>query len=117
MGVRVFPTRDGAGEREDWRAEYLRSLNAVLDQMEGEDKMEKLWDITRTMVENKSEILGQLTLAFVKRKHANSWSRSIVIAQSARKNSGLVENAIERLRHIWEVSPWSGLIFTASIAT
>ena len=44
-------------------------VHAVLDKMEGEDKMEKLWDITRVMVENKSEILGQLTLAFVKRKH------------------------------------------------
>ena len=69
MGVLVFPTRDGMGEQREWRAEYLRSLNAVLDKMEGEDKMEKLWDITRTMVENKSEILGRLTLAFVKRKH------------------------------------------------
>jgi hypothetical protein len=69
MGVLVFPTRDGMGEQREWRAEYLRSLNAVLDKMEGEDKMEKLWDITRVMVENKSEILGQLTLAFVKRKH------------------------------------------------
>lgn len=69
MGVLVFPTRDGAGERGDWRGEYIRSLNGVLDQMEDEDKMEKLWDITRVMVENKSEILGQLTLGFVKRKH------------------------------------------------
>ncbi|MGA2402146.1 MAG: ISKra4 family transposase [Syntrophobacteraceae bacterium] len=33
--------------------------------------MEKLWDITRAMVENKSEILGELTLAFVKRKYGD----------------------------------------------
>jgi hypothetical protein len=71
MGVLVFPTisRDGAGARDDWRAEYFGLLNDVLDKMEDESQMEKLWGITRSIVENKSEMLGQLTLAFVKRKH------------------------------------------------
>ena len=44
-------------------------LNGLLDKMEDQCQMEKLWDITRAMVENKSELLGQLTLGFVKKKH------------------------------------------------
>ncbi len=71
MGVLVFPTisQDNRAARRDWRAEYFGFLNDLLDKMQGESGMEKLWDITRIMVENKSEVLGQLTLAFVKRKY------------------------------------------------
>ncbi|MHC1727325.1 MAG: ISKra4 family transposase [Syntrophobacteraceae bacterium] len=71
MGVLAFPTisKDSTAASRDWRAEYFGLLNDVLDKMEGESAMEKLWDITRAMVENKSEMLGHLTLAFVKRKH------------------------------------------------
>ena len=44
-------------------------MNDVLDKMEDGCQMEKLWDITQAIVENKSGMLGQLTLAFVKRKY------------------------------------------------
>ena len=73
MGVLAFSTisKDHAGARGDWRAEYLQFLNNRLEKMEGESEMEKLWDITRAIVENKSEMLGELTLAFVKRKHGD----------------------------------------------
>lgn len=73
MGVLAFSTssRDSAGENRDWRAEYLEILNSLLNKMEGGLRMEKLWDITRAILENKSEMLGQLTLAFVQKKHGH----------------------------------------------
>lgn len=71
MQVLAFPTIFSNGEHPgvDWRANFFGFLNGLLDKMEDQCQMEKLWDITRAMVENKSELLGQLTLGFVKKKH------------------------------------------------
>ena len=72
MGVLAFPTVSSncAATQRDWRTEYLEFLSGVLGNMEDGCRMEKLWDITRAILENKSEMLGRLTLAFVERKHA-----------------------------------------------
>jgi len=71
MTVLAFPTisRNNTETGADWRADYLEFLNGLLDKVESGSDMEKLWDITRTLMENKSELLGQLTLGFVKKKH------------------------------------------------
>jgi hypothetical protein len=73
MKVLAFPTftNNGAGVGVDWRAEYFGFLNGLLDKMEDECRMENLWDITRAMVEHKSQLLGQLTLGFVKKKYGD----------------------------------------------
>ena len=68
----AFPTsssREVPAER-DWRSEFFNFMSGLLDRMEAGSHMEKLWDMTRAIVENKSEMLGQLTLGFVKKNHA-----------------------------------------------
>lgn len=71
MQVLAFPTVTGNEVRRghDWRAEYFAFLNDLLDKVEDRPQMDKLWDITRALVENKSELLGQLTLGLAKMKH------------------------------------------------
>jgi len=72
MQVLAFPTsssREVPAER-DWRSEFFNFMSGLLDRMEAGSHMEKLWDMTRAIVENKSEMLAQLTLGFVKKNHA-----------------------------------------------
>ena len=73
MEVLAFSTasRESAEAQSDWRAEYLEFLKGVLGDMGDGCRMEKLWDITQAIVENKSEMLGQLTLAVIKKKHGD----------------------------------------------
>jgi hypothetical protein len=73
MQVLAFPTVIGNGVQtgKDWRAEYFEFLNDLLDKIEDKPQMEKLWDITRALVENKSDFLGQLTLGLAKMKHGD----------------------------------------------
>ena len=52
-----------------WRTEYFEFLNEKLDQIESEISMDKIEDITNTIFQNKSEILGQMALGLIKRKH------------------------------------------------
>ena len=73
MQVLAFPTviSNGVQTNKDWRAKYFEFLNDLLDKVEGKPQMEKLWDITRALVENKSDLLGQLTLGLAKMKHGD----------------------------------------------
>ena len=52
-----------------WRTEYFEFLNEKLDQIESEISMDKIEDITNTIFQNKSEILGRMALGLIKRKH------------------------------------------------
>lgn len=77
MDVLVFPTNlnDAVRAGTDWRAELFSFLDELLDKMEVGSPMEKLWDMTRMIVENKSELLGQLTLGFVKKNQCDLLDR------------------------------------------
>jgi hypothetical protein len=73
MQVLALPTFSnyGVGPWVDWRAEYFGSLDDLLDKMEDERLLEKLWDITCALVENKSQLLGPLTLDYMKKKYGD----------------------------------------------
>ena len=53
----------------DWKDELFEALNARIDQMAEQSPMEKIEDITGLIFRNKSEILGQIALGFIKKKH------------------------------------------------
>jgi hypothetical protein len=52
----------------DWREHYLEFLNTRLDRMEEGCRMDSLGDITGAILANRSEILGELALGFVRKR-------------------------------------------------
>ncbi len=52
-----------------WKDELFEFLNVRLDQIAEQSPMEKIEDITGPIFRNKSEILGQFVLGFIKKKH------------------------------------------------
>ena len=52
-----------------WRDELFEILNEKIDQIIEQTDMEKIDDITGAIFRNKSEILGQFALGFIKKKH------------------------------------------------
>jgi len=52
-----------------WREHYLQSLHGCLDKLEQRAPMDKLWDITGSILEHKSAILGQMALAFIRKRY------------------------------------------------
>lgn len=53
----------------NWRDELFEILNEKIDKIIEQTNMEKIEDITGAIFQNKSEILGQLTLGLIKRKY------------------------------------------------
>ncbi len=54
-----------------WKEDVLEFLSQRLDQIAEQTTMEKLEDITGPIFRNKSEILGQITLGFIKKNHSH----------------------------------------------
>jgi len=52
-----------------WKNELFEYLNVRLDQITEQSPMEKIEDITGAIFRNKSEILGQFVLGFIKKNH------------------------------------------------
>ena len=52
-----------------WKDELFEFLNVRLDQIAEQSPMEKIEDITGPIFRNKSEILGQFVLGFIKKKY------------------------------------------------
>ena len=52
-----------------WRDELFEFINNRIDQILEQTQMEKIEDITGAVFRNKSEILGQFVLGFIKKKH------------------------------------------------
>jgi len=66
--VEVFPV----GNTDDgWRNELFEFLNNRIDQILEQTHMEKIEDITGAVFRNKSEILGQFVLGFIKKRHGH----------------------------------------------
>lgn len=53
---------------ENWRAAFHEFLDVQLDKLDKEYSMDDLGDISKAILEEKSEILGQLTLTLIERK-------------------------------------------------
>ena len=66
QAVQAFPIENS---NNSWKKEVLEFLNTRLDQIADKTTMEKIEDITGAIFRNKSEILGQMTLAFIKKKY------------------------------------------------
>ncbi len=64
--VQAFPIDKSLNS---WKEELFEFLNARLDQIAEQSPMEKIEDITGPIFRNKSEILGQMVLGLIKRKH------------------------------------------------
>lgn len=66
--VEVFPLGDtGNG----WRDELFEFLNNRIDHILEQTHMERIEDITGAVFRNKSEILGQMVLGFIKKKYGH----------------------------------------------
>jgi len=66
--VEIFPIDKSAGS---WKDELFEFLNDRLNQIDKQSPMEKIEDITGLIFRNKSEILGQFVLAFIKKKYGH----------------------------------------------
>lgn len=58
-----------SGSREDWKVPVFERLNAWLDGIERRGSMDKLIDITSTLLDNRDELLGELVLAVIRRRY------------------------------------------------
>lgn len=60
-------------EKDDnsWRDEVFESLNERIDQIIEQKPMEKIEDITDALFRNKSDILGQIALGFIKKNYGH----------------------------------------------
>jgi len=54
-----------------WKKEVIEFFDKRLDQIAEQTNMDKIEDITGAVFRNKSEILGQMTLGFIKKKYAH----------------------------------------------
>jgi len=68
QAVQAFPIENSNNA---WKNEVLEFLSKRLDQIAEQTTMEKIEDITGAIFRNKSEILGQMTLGFIKKKYCN----------------------------------------------
>jgi transposase len=55
--------------KRQWRQDYFDWLTTVLDEMESGAPMDKLWDITNTILSNRSEILGRMALGLIESRY------------------------------------------------
>ncbi len=66
--VKAFPIENSDNS---WKKEVLEFIDKRLDQIAEQATMEKIEDITGAIFRNKSEILGQMTLGFIKKKYGH----------------------------------------------
>ena len=58
----------GVQPQEDWREGFLRYMGDQMEDMDKEQTIESLSDISAMLWNNRAQILGQLTLAFVRKR-------------------------------------------------
>lgn len=68
QGAKIFPI---GNLNNAWRDDFFKFLNLKIDLILKENVMEKIEDFTRAVFNNKSEILGQLILAFIKSNYGH----------------------------------------------
>ena len=64
--AQIFPIENSDNT---WRDELFEKINGKIDQIIEQTDMEKIDDITGAIFRNKSEILGQFALGFIKKKY------------------------------------------------
>jgi hypothetical protein len=55
-------------EKEDWKAGFLAFVSVSLEELFNRFCMDKLSDITSTIINHKADILGQMVLAFIRKR-------------------------------------------------
>ena len=72
MAAQVIPmigNKALCGVEEDWKDRFLAFVGMCLDRLLKETCMDKLSDITTTVFSHKADILGQMVLAFIRKRH------------------------------------------------
>ena len=72
MAAQVLPMFDNeafCAEQEDWKARFLAFVSQCLEELLNRFSMDKLSDITSTIFNHKADILGQMVLAFIRKRH------------------------------------------------
>ena len=67
-----------------WREAYIEKLNTVIDTLESQP-MEHLGDITGAIMENRSDILGELARGLIRRNHKELLSQEVFICPQCGK--------------------------------
>jgi Uncharacterised protein family (UPF0236) len=55
--------------KEDWKAPYLSFVSRLLEELLEGFSMDKLSDITSTLFSHKADLLGQMVLTFIRKRH------------------------------------------------
>ncbi len=64
--VQTIPTDSG-----NWKSNFLSFAGNCLDQIEKDDLMESITDISKNLFTNRSEIMGQAALALIEKKYGH----------------------------------------------
>jgi len=58
-------------DSESWKSNFLSFVSNRLDQIEKDDSMESITDISKSLFTNRSEIMGQAALAIIEKKYGH----------------------------------------------
>jgi len=67
--IPMFGSEALCSEKEDWKAGFLAFVSVSLEDLLNRFCMDKLSDITSTIFHHKADILGQMVLAFIRKRH------------------------------------------------
>ena len=73
MSAQVFPVfpSDSPQAQGDWRKSFFEKLESILDEMEKGASMNNLLDITRTVFDRKSSILGEIPSGIIEARFSS----------------------------------------------
>ena len=73
MSAQVFPVfpSDSSQAQGDWRKSFFEKLESILDEMEKGASMNNLLDITRTVFDRKSSILGEIPSGIIEARFSS----------------------------------------------
>jgi hypothetical protein len=58
-------------DAEDWKSSFISFISNRLDELEGNFPMESITDISKSLFQNRSEIMGQAALALIEKKFSH----------------------------------------------
>jgi len=82
MSAQIIPINNSDNA---WRDEFIEFINQKMECTVKENDMEKIEDFTNTVFRSKSEILGQLTLSFIKKEHGHLFEQEYCNCPVCRK--------------------------------
>ena len=104
--IPMFGNEARCDEQDDWKARFLEFASSCLEQLLERFRMDKLSDITSALFSRKADILGQMVLAFIRKRHKDLLEQELCSCpQCSRplKKRGMHKRRVETLAGVFEL--------------